>query len=74
MKNPLVAQSDLGCFESISKTDAAMGEFGKPFASELFAKKDYSKELNSGYFVQNDHFRKLNCRDIFHQFSIYRDH
>ena len=74
LKNHLVAQSDLGCFESIIKTDEAMGEFGKPFNNELFAKKDYSKELNSGYFIQNDHLKIFNCRNIFHQFSIHRDH
>ena len=74
LKNHLVAQSDLGCFESISKTDEAMGAFGKPFNNELFAKKDYSKELNSGYFILNDHLKIFNCRNIFHQFSIHRDH
>ena len=51
-----------------------MGEFGKPFNNELFVKKDYSKELNSGYFIQNDHLKIFNCRNIFHQFSIHRDY
>ena len=74
LKKHLVAQSDLGCFESIIKTDEAMGEFGKPFNNELFAKKDYSKELNSGYFIQNDHLKIINCRNIYHQFSIHRDY
>ena len=44
-----------------------MGEFGKPFATELFAKKDYSKELDSGIVKQNDDFEISNRRNIFNQ-------
>ena len=51
-----------------------MGDYGKPFSTELFAKKDYSKELDSGIFMQIEHFETSNHRNIFNQVSIRRDY